>query len=139
MVEKAKQEIWVVEDSEDQQNLIGTALIKAGYINLKIIPTANKALDLLETSKPALIITDNDTGEGSKGDAVVKAGSKQNTPVIMMSGTEGLRQYALDAGAQAFFVKGKPMIGQPHFTVGLVNKVDELLGYEKEQQASLGR
>lgn len=99
----------LVDDDEDARDLLARLLHGEGYQTVGLASPAD-ALTFLETTKPALVITDFEM-PGMNGltffREIRKDPSLRHVPVIIFSARSGeVRDVALQAGIDAYLVKG---------------------------------
>ncbi|OGJ89441.1 MAG: hypothetical protein A2268_12235 [Candidatus Raymondbacteria bacterium RifOxyA12_full_50_37] len=102
--------ILVVDDSQTMRSIIQKDLVAMGYKDLILADSGEKALDILETENPNLILLDWHMGALSGLDCLrsIKHNEKtKNIPVIMLTVEHHARsiQEAVESGADDYMVK----------------------------------
>ena len=98
--------ILVVEDDAAIADLLGWVLGDAGY-RVHSASTVAAAMELVETSRPAVVVADLMLPDGSGSEVVerVKADSGRDVAAIVMSAHPEAREHARRAGADACLPK----------------------------------
>jgi DNA-binding response OmpR family regulator len=120
-----KRIVLIVEDSEDCSEALELALHSLKGIEVRVVHSAEDALDRLSKVRVAALITDLHLPkmDGLHLVSAMRALKKGRTPpVVMVSGDSDPRTpaRALEAGAQAFFSK-------PYSPAAIRRKLEELL------------
>lgn len=102
-------EIFIVEDEEDLINILGTVLKDEGY-NVTKASSAEKALQLCQTIRPDLILSDIKMGEMDGFDlleSIKGNNSLKNIPFVFLTSLDDAksRKKGLQLGAAAYMTK----------------------------------
>ena len=89
--------ILVIEDEEGIRECLKLKLSREGH-HVFMYENGEGAQSYAEKTRPDLIISDHDLGEGDQGLHIVSNLRKKGFEVILMSGNEGIRSAAWDNG-----------------------------------------
>jgi len=116
--------VLIVEDAEVCRETLEMALMKAPYLRVRSVTTAEEALQWLAANEVAVLVTDLRLPR-MDGFALIEAvrARRSSLPIVVISGDSDpkIPAHVAGLGANAYFAK-------PYSPAAVLHKVEELIG-----------